>query len=106
MKRLKKSRVFARGCLADEIFRPTWGGCRGEEDRDWGLGAPEGVKGETGRGKGGVTRINSSVAASLNLLCLASAKFVQAHSSMFINRGVVFPLFAGMEILPRFTRFK
>lgn len=45
------------------------------------------------RWEGGITRINSSVAASLNLLCLAPAKFVQAHSSMFINREIIFPPF-------------
>lgn len=32
-----------------------------------------------GKPDGGVTRINSSVTASLNLLCLASTKFVQVY---------------------------
>lgn len=107
--RLRKSRVLALSTMSGgRNFSSDLRRLQGlKRIRTGVLGAPEGVKGETGRGEG-VTRINSSVAASLNLLCLASAKFVQAHSSMFINRGIVFPLFArdgeeGRKSSPRFT---
>lgn len=84
---LRKSRTFLRWRLTDGIFRLTWGCCRMKKGVGM-FGTSKGVKGETGRGR--VTRINSSVTASLNLLCLASTKFVQVHSSMFINRGIIF----------------